>query len=91
MKEPKEEAERIVDNRNYYDVEVLGVKYIRKQYSNHLGFLQGMFRPINGINLIKEFELVQLKKSNLSRSKRDLIEVRFNMAYKEVLQIIKDK
>ena len=40
-----------------------------------------------GINIVKEFELIQQKKSRLSKWERDAVEVVFNRNYKKVKQL----
>jgi heme oxygenase len=42
-------------------------------------------KELENIDIIKEFGLIQLKKSNLSRSKRDWVVYQFNKHFYEVL------
>jgi len=52
-------------------------------YSGFMNFGTNYSKPITG-NIIAEFELIQNKKSKLSRSERDSVEYRFNKRFKEV-------
>jgi len=68
-----------------FDVEILGKKYIMSDLkTTSKYFLSDMFRPIYSVSILKEYELIQLKKSKLSKSKRDLVELKFEMYHTEV-------
>lgn len=82
------------------EIEINGKKYVpikkeKKPKSNvKLGYLLAVYGGITldfsnsyknkKIDIVKEFELIQQKKSKLSRSQRDAVERDFNKKYKEL-------
>ena len=52
------------------------------EYTNPYSQRASKPKPLPTNDLVKEFELIQLKKSNLSRSERDMVVKAFNKYYR---------
>lgn len=65
---------------------ILGIAMMFDPYLNYgsdKGDNKFTGRPERKINIVKEFELIQQKKSNLSKSERDGVIYHFNLKYKK--------
>ena len=49
----------------------------------NMGYINNVMedKDISNIDIIKEYKLIQIKKSNLSKSKRDWVEYQFRLNY----------
>jgi hypothetical protein len=75
-------------------IEINGIKYekIKKPNVKLSPILQSMLilygyykgDKLESIDIVSEYQLIQQKKSKLSRRLRDMIEIRFNKLYKPI-------
>jgi len=75
---PKPEQKRM--NRHTMELMILSGMY----YTPFMGGREVRHREKPNIDIVKEFELIQDKKSNLSRSQREWVVYQFNKKYRAI-------
>lgn len=74
-----------IERENKYNKQFSTIMAMAAAMGSMAGFGGGYERKLpQGIDIVKEFELIQQKKSRLSKWERDAVEAVFNRTYKQI-------